>query len=285
MLDPYSLGVKAMRKRLYLALREGRNLREASRLIFTTPLEEQLARASLPWLGGGDVIPLGADAPPGGVSRGELAATFFDRFPAARGRRNLTFLGRLHPKKGLERIFAALPRITAAFPDVLLIIAGSGDPAYVSSLQETARQQGAASHVLFTGLLQGLEKWGALAAAEAFLLPSHQENFAIAAAEAMHAGLPLILSDKVNIWPFVTKAKAGIVLNEPDIERELEDAAIAVLKAPEDSRAMGARGESFARENFTWTSSARLTHELYERLLGAPLADKRLAGKGAPYAA
>lgn len=197
MLDPYSLGVKSLRKRLYMKLREERNLRDASCLIFTTPLEEELARKSLPWLGNGVIIPLGADTPPS-ESQEEIAKTFITQFPSAQDRRRLIFLGRLHPKKGLERILEVIPTVAKAYPSVLLIVAGSGEPAYVRNLQAEIEKRGLSRHVLFTGLLQGKLKWGALAASEMFLLPSHQENFAIAAAEAMHSGLPVILSDKVN---------------------------------------------------------------------------------------
>ena len=220
MLDPYSLGVKSLRKRLYMKLREERNLRDAACLIFTTPLEEELARNSLPWLGEGAVIPLGADMPPLEPPE-DLAKQFVTRFPRAQDRRRLIFLGRLHPKKGLERILKALPAVVEAYPIVLVIIAGSGEPAYVRNLKEQTEKDGLGEHVLFTGLLQGEAKWGALAASELFLLPSHQENFAIAAAEAMHMGLPVILSDKVNLWPFVQKAQAGIVLEDETIAKSL----------------------------------------------------------------
>lgn len=267
MLDPYSLGVKALRKRVYLALIEGRNLRGASRLIFTTPLEEQLARASLPWLGEGAVIPLGADGPPPDIARETLACSFAEAFPQAKGRRCLIFFGRLHPKKGIERIFAVLPEIVQAYPDILLVVAGMGEAGYVAGLKETVESGGLANNVLFAGHLEGRAKWGALAAAEAFLLPSHQENFALAAAEAMHMGLPVILSDKVNIWPFVTGARAGIVLSGEAVERELKTAMLIVLDRPEEAREMGMRGREFARGNFDWRQAAQATCELYGRVL------------------
>jgi glycosyltransferase involved in cell wall biosynthesis len=54
--------------------------------------------------------------------------------------------------------------------------------------------------VVFTGMLTGEPKWGAFAAAEAFILPSHQENFGIAVVEALASGIPVLISDQVNIW-------------------------------------------------------------------------------------
>ena len=54
-------------------------------------------------------------------------------------------------------------------------------------------------------------RWGAFAAAESFVLPSHQENFGIAVAEALSCGTPALISDKVNIWREVEAGGAGIV--------------------------------------------------------------------------
>ena len=65
-----------------------------------------------------------------------------------------------------------------------------------------------------TGRLDGAAKWGAYASAELFLLPSRQENFAITVAEAMQMGIPVVISNKVNTWPYVKAAGAGIVLDE-----------------------------------------------------------------------
>ena len=270
MLDPYSLGVKSLRKRLYMRLREERNLRDASCLIFTTPLEEELARKSLPWLGAGAVIPLGADTPPSQSSE-ELAEKFITRFPSAQDRRRLIFLGRLHPKKGLERILEALPVVIEAYPLVSMIIAGSGEPAYLQSLKAQIEKYGLCKHVLLTGMLYGEAKWGALAASEVFLLPSHQENFAIAAAEAMHMGLPIILSNKVNLWPFVHKAQAGIVLEDETIGESLGPAILELLGDSDGSRQTGLRGQLFARTNFAWDNAARLTFELYKKKLSKHL--------------
>jgi glycosyltransferase involved in cell wall biosynthesis len=266
MLDPYSLGVKALRKQLYLALREGSNLRGASKLIFTTPLEEKLARASLGWLRSGEIVPLGADMPPS-VSREKLTATFEAQFPGLAGRRRLIFLGRIHEKKGLERILAVLPMIAAIYPKVLLVVVGSGEPRYVARIQEAAHRKGLGPYVLFTGELQGAAKWSALAAAEAFLLPSHQENFAIAVAEAMHMGLPVVLSDKVNLWPFISEARAGIVVRDDCMAKELGAVIINLLREREEFCAVGARGRLFAGKNFMWKNTSKLTIDLYNRLV------------------
>lgn len=65
--------------------------------------------------------------------------------------------------------------------------------------------------VTWTGMLEGDMKWGAFHAAEAFILPSHQENFGIVVAEALACGTPVLITDKVNIWREIKEADAGFV--------------------------------------------------------------------------
>jgi glycosyltransferase involved in cell wall biosynthesis len=70
---------------------------------------------------------------------------------------------------------------------------------------------GVAERITWPGMLQGEAKWGAFYSAEVFALPSHQENFGIAVAEALGCGLPVLISDKVNIWREVLGQNAGLV--------------------------------------------------------------------------
>jgi glycosyltransferase involved in cell wall biosynthesis len=81
-------------------------------------------------------------------------------------------------------------------------------------LAALAQRLGISERVTWTGMLEGAAKWGALRAADVFVLPSHQENFGIAVAEALAMGLPTLLSTQVNIWREVVAAGAGLA--EPD---------------------------------------------------------------------
>ncbi len=65
--------------------------------------------------------------------------------------------------------------------------------------------------VTWTGMLEGDLKWGAFRAAEAFILPSHQENFGVSVVEALACGVPVLISDQVNIWREIASARAGLV--------------------------------------------------------------------------
>jgi glycosyltransferase involved in cell wall biosynthesis len=89
-------------------------------------------------------------------------------------------------------------------------MAGPGaDDDYLRHLRSMAKEAG--DSILFPGMLIGETKWGALSAAEAFVLPSHQENFGIAVAEALACGTPVFISNKINIWREIEADGAGYV--------------------------------------------------------------------------
>ena len=110
-----------------------------------------------------------------------------------------------------------LPELTRKHPDTLLVVVGNGERNYVQHVRQLVRLN-LEHQVLFTGMVTGQAKWGAFACAEVFVLPSRQENFAISMAEAMHMAVPVIISNKVNSWPFVETANAGFVVEEDQIE-------------------------------------------------------------------
>jgi glycosyltransferase involved in cell wall biosynthesis len=60
-------------------------------------------------------------------------------------------------------------------------------------------------------MLDGDSKWGAFYGCEAFVLPSHQENFGISAVEALACDKPVLISNKVNIWREIANDEAGFV--------------------------------------------------------------------------
>jgi glycosyltransferase involved in cell wall biosynthesis len=266
MLDPYSLSVKRWRKAAYLWAIERKNIECAQRLIYTTEEEGQLAATVLSGRPQGAVIPLGGDPP--SINAKSLASKFLNEHPRARGKRQLLFLGRIHFKKGLDRILSALPTIVTAFPDVMLTIAGDGDREHVAELRVDIANRGLTSAVMFTGRLDGALKWGAYASAELFLLPSRQENFAITVAEAMQMGLPVIVSKKVNTWSDVETAGAGVVLDEQGIEKELEAAIRVLLLDNESLKRMGERGQEYARANLTWANAASRLLQCYGEVIG-----------------
>lgn len=265
MLDPYSLSKKRWRKKLYLTCVEQHNILGASRLIFTTDNEQKSAKLHLPWLPSGEIVPLAAD-PPSDISSSDYANVFSKRFPEAERRKCLLFLGRIHEKKGIEYLLRIMPEITYRHPDSLLVIAGTGSPTYVNKIKNLIHEYKLEGHVLLTGMLTGKQKVGAFARASIFVLPSKQENFAIAVAEAMHMAVPVIISDKVDSWPFVNASNSGFVIQENAIERGFLNKIDQLLNNPDLARGFGQRGQTFAKEHFVWSRVASDMVSVYERV-------------------
>ena len=206
MLDPWSLKQSWLRKRLYLAVRLRRDLNSADVLHYTTDLERDLA-ARLKLSPQAIVEPNGLDLsefqslPPRG--------TFRSRHGLPADRPLVLFLSRIHPKKGLELL---LPAFARAAGDAHLVIAGPDDNGHGAIVKRLAADLKLSDRVLFTGMLRGADRVAAFADADLFVLPSHQENFGIAVAEAWAAGCPTIISDQVNLHPEVTRQRLGAVI-------------------------------------------------------------------------
>ena len=110
--------------------------------------------------------------------------------------------------------------------------------------------------ITFSGMLTGNLKWGAFAAAEAFILPSHQENFGIAVVEALACGTPVLISNKINIWREIVNDACGFAA-EDDVAgtRRLIERWLAT-PTPE-RREMAARRAALFREPFRNQSCGR----------------------------
>ena len=211
MLDPYFMRrfpLKHIKKLAYWMLEERRNLSRAQAVCFTTEEEMRVAGIGFPFRKfRGVVVPYGSTGPSGDPE--ELKTAFQAQFPKFVNQKYLLFLGRIHPKKGCDLLLDAFSQVA---PDALhLVMAGPDDAGWRQELEMRATQLGISEKVHWAGMLQGDVKWGAYYCAEAFILPSHQENFGIAVADALSCGVIPLISDKVNIASDIEKDEAGIV--------------------------------------------------------------------------
>jgi glycosyltransferase involved in cell wall biosynthesis len=207
-LDPWfrkSYPIKHLKKQLYWILAERKVLDQSRAVLFTSEKESRLAGRTF-WPPGTYrrlIIPLGVPKPPSdtGIARD----AFMQKFAHLRNRRFLLFLGRLHPKKGCDFLVKAFAEIR---PPVDLVLAGPGaSPKYTAELKRLAE----GLPITFTDIIEGEVKSGALAFAEALILPSHQENFGLVVAEALSFGTPVLVSEQVNISEAVKSFGAGFV--------------------------------------------------------------------------
>lgn len=218
MLDPWlkkTYPLKHLKKCLYWSWADYRVLRDARAVLFTSEEERRLAKQSFSdyqctevVLNSGTVSPQGDSA----LLRGQ----FLEAHPKLQNKRLLLFLSRIHPEKGCDLLLKALDHVADSDPALHLIMAGPNDSGWQSELERLAQSLGISERVTWTGMLTGEKKWGAFHAADAFVLPSHQEDFGIAAAEALACGLPVLISDKIHIWREITADKAGLVAEDTE---------------------------------------------------------------------
>ncbi|MEO8558584.1 MAG: glycosyltransferase [Rhodospirillales bacterium] len=259
LLDPYIHRRHRLRKRLMEMAFQNRALRWAATIHYTADLERDISQ---PYACGAKsaVVPLGVDIPSPSVI--PLRTALANKFPETANKTVLLFLGRLHQKKGLDLLIPALQQARAARPDLHLVLAGPDGGALADTMRSIAACN-LADHVTIAGMLRGDDKAMAFAGADFFVLPSYSENFAIAAAEAMAYGLPVIVSDQINIHPDITAAGAGLVIDCS--VTSLANAIRAMAKT--DRQAMGERAQALAADKYSWPAVGKALEQLYTSVI------------------
>jgi glycosyltransferase involved in cell wall biosynthesis len=174
---------------------------------------------------------------------------FRTKYPGLAGRPIILFLARLDPVKGLDLLLTAFKRVRERYVRAALVIAGQGDPHFESALRRQAEQLGITDSIIWAGFLDGESKWSALLDADVFVLPSYSENFGVAAVEAMCAGTPVVVSDRVGIHQAIQRAESGIVVRCDS--RELADAITRLLDDPRLRARLSTNAKELATREFS----------------------------------
>jgi glycosyltransferase involved in cell wall biosynthesis len=264
MLDPYfkrAFPLKHLKKQVYWLAREYRVLRDARAVCFTTPIERDSAAGTMwPQRWNPFVVSFGTSQPVGDPAR--QREIFLSRYSALRQRRFFLFLSRIHSKKGCDLLLEALARVAEAHPDLDLVMAGPDEEGLRPQLEAQAKRLRISDRVHWTGMLEGDSKWGAFHAADAFVLPSHQENFGVAVVEALACGLPVLISDKVNIWPDIAHDEAGIV-NPDTAEGTYRSMTTLLAMQLEERRRMISNGLVCFRTRYEMKRTTQALNELF----------------------
>jgi glycosyltransferase involved in cell wall biosynthesis len=251
-LSPASLAHSAWKKRL-AGVFDRRYLRQASVIHATSEMERDWIER---YVGKGPRIAV----IPNGVEMQAFPGTPREPKPASRTRQVL-YLGRLHPLKGLELLLDAWK--AGGNGGWELVIAGPDEQGTRTRLEAQARGLGLAN-VTFPGPLYGEEKAKALAEADLFVLPSRTENFGIAVAEALGAGLPVITT-KGTPWSEIAGSCGWWVdVNAAAIAKALAD---GMRLSDEERAAMGTRGRELVAAKYQWETVGRAMAGVYERLV------------------
>jgi glycosyltransferase involved in cell wall biosynthesis len=279
-LDPADLRKKRRLKQIYAALLEGPNLGGAAGIHFTSAQEAKVSERfgtqtrDL-------VIPLGVNPPQPPLLRGEIGKTIYSKGEARRqlgipeDQPLVLFMSRIDPKKGLNLLIPALESLLVGathespLPNFRFVLAGTNpqDPDYENRIREKIKASLLSSCTTITGFVTGELKAALLQDADLFVLPSYYENFGIAVAEAMVAGTPVVISDRVYIWEDIQGAEAGWICS-----CESYSLAQVLREALQDEGERQRRGENarnYALKHYSWDAIALATIDAYQRILNA----------------
>jgi glycosyltransferase involved in cell wall biosynthesis len=273
-LDPYLRRRNRPRKWIYTKLFAERDYRKAPAALFNSSEEMRLASD---WSGfarpqGGNgttqkrfVVPIGVDPKwfqqPNAVAVERLRS----RYSALAGRKVILYMGRLTFKKGLDILARAFAKIAREREDIHLLLAGPADDGYEQKVRGWLADGGVLEKATFAGIMEAENRFAVMQLADVFALSSYTENFGQAVAEAMASGLPVVISDQVNIWPEVSKAGAGLVV--PCDADATAQALRNILDDPARARQMGRNGRYWVAENLPWDVVGAQMVRVYEDLV------------------
>lgn len=248
MLGSKALDFSSRRKKVMWALAQRRAL-ETADCFHATSVSEYEEIRSMSFRAPVAVIPNGIHIPDGEPNPGKT----------------ILHLGRLHPKKGIDRLIAAWSRLAYDFPDWQLRIVGPSEGGYREALESQALRL-AVPRVSIEYPVFGHDKWNAYREAGLFVLPTLNENFGMVVAESLAAGTPVI-STKGAPWPGLLEERCGWWVDHgvDALEGALRDALAISAK---ERLAMGLRGREWMKREFGWEGIAEQMEATYAWCLG-----------------
>ncbi|MEN7972435.1 MAG: glycosyltransferase [Verrucomicrobiota bacterium] len=266
MLDPWAIGNSAWKKRWVGKLFARRALEQATCIHALCRSEAESIRAyglKTPIA----VIPNGVELPALQTSSGETPVRRNSRESAhavsASSKKQLLFLGRIHPKKGLEQLLRAWAKNPGSWRgEWELLIAGWDDGGHEQGFKDFAAKLGIESSVSFVGPQYGDEKEALLRSVNAFILPSFSEGLPMSVLEAWSFGLPVVMTDFCNI-PEGFGANAAIRI-EPDSESIADGLLMLMDMADDNLETMGLNGRKLVEQEFTWSGIAEKMQQVYD---------------------
>ena len=254
MLDPVVLRRNRWKKLPWCLFWERANIERALLVVFNTSAEEEKARQSRWHLDQTFILPHTIELsnwkalPP----RQEFEA----HFPEARLREVILFVGRINWVKNLDKLVDALRIVIQKHPAAMLVCVGPDSDGHRAKIERYVQERSLETHILFTGLLEGQKLKAAYARGDVLALVSQKENFGLAVAEALACGLPVVVSDGVDVardWP-----SAGPVRRVAPTPEQIAGALVELLERSADHGLPDSDARLMAEKEFSFSRISQL---------------------------
>lgn len=212
MLDPYfkSEKFKSFKKKIYWNIFEKKNLLKAKFVLLNSIKEKKQINNTFVKTNGIKFKLINYGIYPKDINFKKSKLKFYSKFKFLKNYKLIVYIGRIHPKKGLDILIDAFEKIDNK--RYILLIAGDINNKYAKALIQKVKNKNNSKKIIFANFLKGEIKWGAISNAASTILPSHGENFGVSIAESLLAGTPVICSNKVGTSKQIKESNAGIIV-------------------------------------------------------------------------
>jgi glycosyltransferase involved in cell wall biosynthesis len=252
MLYPQALKRSTWQKQIMLTLSLKKDLNKAAAVHATCMEEMQHLRA------------LGVKSPIAVIPNPVHITTEFINPVAAKDQLRIGYLGRVHPRKNIERLIYAWDKLGKKVANCELIIIGAGDEIYHQFLKNESTRSNL-GNVIFTGFLSGMEKDRALESLSYLVVPSDFENFGMIVPEALIKGIPVIAS-KGTPWEELNTHHCGWWVDN-DVDTLAATLEVAMDTPEEKRQEMGRNGQKLVKDHYSTEVIAKKMIRLYEWIL------------------
>lgn len=262
-LEPWSLKQKWLKKKLAMILYQKKDIQDAACILATADMERDNLR-KLGFTNPIAVIPNGID---------------ISEYPCRKEteknnvKKQILFLSRIHPKKGIELLIDAWQEIHKEYSDWNVVIAGNGEEQYITQLKTIIKEKGLGESMKIVPPIFGMEKYNLYKESSLFILPTYSENFGMVIAEALACGVPAITTKNAP-WKILVTEDIGwwIDLSVNEIKKTLKK---AMSQGSDKLFAMGQKGSKVVYENYYYVNTARRVFELYVSLKNDTLCNNK----------